>query len=207
MPSAPRVSRFDPIRRRARGRPAHLGYSVLGVSVRRPVCAVLAWLPTLVGQGAFWCRHGIDLFTGRPRKWAGGIDFPFSGCSFQFRFNHLRRVASESHYRCPGRPHGARGQTRSAAADGGRRQRRPAARQLPAAPPQGRAQDPCLPHHPLRRGAPEQGARRRRHPGERGRRGARAAGAGGGARPTPGRPGGAGARSKAWRPRERSEGD
>ena len=117
------------------GRPACLGYSVLGVSVRRPVCAFLAWLPIHVGQGAFLCRRGIDLFTGRSRRWAGGIDFPSSGGCFQFSFNHLRRVASESHYKCPCHPCGARGQTRggTAAGEGGKKMRRHLGRLVDAA--------------------------------------------------------------------------
>ena len=40
---------------------------------------------------------------------------------------------------------------------------RPAAGQLPDAPPEGRAEDACLPRHPLRRGARQQGPRGGRH--------------------------------------------
>ena len=50
---------------------------------------------------------------------------------------------------------------------GGRRIRRPAARQLPDPPAQGRAQDPRLPDHPQRRGAGEQGPGGGRHAGRR----------------------------------------
>ena len=62
---------------------------------------------------------------------------------------------------------------------GRRGQRGPAARQLPAARAEGRAEDPCLPRHPLRRGARQQGPRGGRHAAGARRRGARAAGASG----------------------------
>ena len=62
-----------------------------------------------------------------------------------WKINHLQRCASETHYRGQGAGWHKPGPDPA----GRRRVRRPAPGQLPGAPPQGRAQDPRLSHHPL----------------------------------------------------------